>query len=195
VSEIDCAVSSALFGSSYDVDPISPAVRPTRGASYHRCNSRKLSWSSKFQQDRGSPVPARLPSVADDMNKVRLPLQQLAEREAIFRNSTRRPTLAIGWFSTRCFLCFLDQVFKHQCSQLMFDDDCRGKFDFLSEPMRLHLHTPLPACAPLPVAVCSKLTIFPKGLHVFERRMSSSTGSETDSSPNWLPRLALLFLD
>ncbi len=35
-------------------------------------------------------------------------------------------------------LCRLDRIFKHQLSELMFDDDCRRKLDFSSEPVRTH---------------------------------------------------------
>ena len=35
-------------------------------------------------------------------------------------------------------LCRLDRIFKHQLSELMFDGDCRRKFEFSSEPVRAH---------------------------------------------------------
>jgi hypothetical protein len=38
-----------------------------------------------------------------------------------------------------CFrLYFLDLIFSHPHSDLMFDGDCRRKFDFSSEPMSAH---------------------------------------------------------
>jgi hypothetical protein len=43
--------------------------------------------------------------------------------------------------SANCFSscsCLLDRIFKHQFSDLMFDGDCRRKFDFSSEPVCAH---------------------------------------------------------
>src|SRR6201989_2414104 len=46
--------------------------------------------------------------------------------------------LSASCFSPCSCLCLLEGIFKHQLSELMFDGDCRRKFEFLSEPVRAH---------------------------------------------------------
>jgi hypothetical protein len=46
--------------------------------------------------------------------------------------------LSANCFSSCSCLCRLDRIFKHQFSNLMFDGDCRRKFDFSSEPVFAH---------------------------------------------------------
>jgi hypothetical protein len=46
--------------------------------------------------------------------------------------------LCASCFSSCPCLCRLDRIFKHQLSELMFDGDCRRKFEFSSEPVCAH---------------------------------------------------------
>jgi hypothetical protein len=57
---------------------------------------------------------------------------QLHERSGFFAQ------LSANCFSSCSCLCLLDRIFEHQFSELMFDDHCRRKFDFSSEPVRAH---------------------------------------------------------
>jgi hypothetical protein len=57
---------------------------------------------------------------------------RLHERSCFFAQ------LSTNCFSSCSCLCLLGRIFKHQFSELMFDGDCRRKFDFSSEPMCAH---------------------------------------------------------
>ena len=57
---------------------------------------------------------------------------RLHERSCFFAQ------LSTNCFSSCSCLCLLDRIFKHQLSDLMFDGDCRRKFDFSSEPVCAH---------------------------------------------------------
>src|SRR6476659_9371096 len=46
--------------------------------------------------------------------------------------------LSANCFSSCSCLGLLGRIFKHQFSELMFDGDCRRKFDFSSEPVCAH---------------------------------------------------------
>ena len=46
--------------------------------------------------------------------------------------------LSANCFSSCPCLCLLECIFKHQLSELMFDGDCRRKFEFSSESVRAH---------------------------------------------------------
>jgi hypothetical protein len=54
----------------------------------------------------------------------------------------RRPCLfvplSVQCFSTCFSLCFLDLIFPHHCSKLMFDGGCRRKLESTSKPKRVH---------------------------------------------------------
>jgi hypothetical protein len=62
--------------------------------------------------------------------------------------------LSPNCFSSCCYPCLLDQVFKNQPSDLMFDGDCGGKLEFSSKPMRVHCYS----SGYLGESICSDLT-------------------------------------
>src|SRR5205814_1133815 len=57
---------------------------------------------------------------------------RLHERSCFFAQ------LSASCFGSCSCLCLLERIFKHQLSELMFDGDCRRKFEFFSEPVRAH---------------------------------------------------------
>lgn len=104
------------------------------GARRARAASQRVRGQVGLQRRWFQPCLSLHKSAPQSLRPFAVAISRLHERSCFFAH------LPASFFS--CCLGLLDRLFEHQFSELMFDGDCRRKFDCSSEPLNAHWALP-----------------------------------------------------